>query len=331
MIDYSKLLIFLIACLSFSPVVAQDTRCLQFLGIPLEGPVDSVTAKLREQGFTEWGTSENKTEQHFRGSFYGIRSKLIISCDEKNRFVTSAYVTIGPYASKMLFNRNLIYYKNKLTEEYGEMTERGGAYYHVGDYGVVKLSEMANDTGTYDIKVFFFCTAPYYKDVLNFGLRGNVMEVVTDNPVMENPVEQFDKTGRTLQSDLVERQYDPYGYLVEAKMLEQSGHSLLSYSYDSDFRLRRRILTNEATGIRSVNEYTYSDDGEIESQSQKVFNKENTLVLSILLKYTYDEDDYDDNGNWTHATVELVYWEKQTGTQSSTLTQTRRISYWDEE
>lgn len=326
-----QLLFFLLFLLSCS-AGAQDTRCLHILGIPMEGPVDSVTSKLRQQGFTDWGTSSDETEQHFRGSYYGIRCKLIVSCDAKTRFVTSAYITVGPYGSKTLFNRNFIYYKNKLTEEYGEMSERNGAWYYVGDYGLVKLSDIENETGSHDIKVFLFCTAPYYKDIYNLGLRGNVMEVVTDNPVMENPVEQFDRTGRTQQTDLIERQYDEYGYLREAKMQEQNGkNSLLTYSYDDLFRLRRRVLTNEDSGLRSVNEYTYNDDDELLSQSQKVFDKQDNCILSILLKYAYDENDYDDNGNWTRATVELVYWEKQSGTQKSTLTQTRKISYWEDE
>ena len=311
---------------------AHDTRCLRLLGIPLEGPVDSVASKLHRQGFTDWGTSSDETELHFRGSYYGIRCKLIVSCDAKTRFVTSAYITIGPYGSKTLFNRNFIYYKNKLTEEYGEMSERNGAWYYIGEYGMVKLSDSENETGAHDIKVFLFCTAPYYKDVLNLGLHGNVMEVVTDNPVMESPVEQFDRNGQTQQADLIERQYNEYGYLMEAKMQEQEGqYSLLTYSYDNQFRLRRRVLTNKESGLRSVNEYTYNDDDEILSQSQKVFDKQDKCILSILLKYTYGEDDYDDNGNWTRATVELVYWEKDTGTQTSKLTQTRKISYWEDE
>jgi hypothetical protein len=149
---------------------------------------------------------------------------------------------------------------------------------------------------------------------------------------MESPVEQFDRNGQTQQADLIERQYNEYGYLMEAKMQEQEGqYSLLTYSYDNQFRLRRRVLTNKESGLRSINEYTYNDDDEILSQSQKVFDKQDKCILSILLKYTYGEDDYDDNGNWTRATVELVYWEKDTGTQTSKLTQTRKISYWEDE
>ncbi len=327
------LLTFLLFLLLAAGAKAQpkgDIRCLQFMGIPLEGPADSVAAQLKQLGFTEWGMSDDQSEQHFRGSFYGLRSKLILSSDVKTGFVTSVYVSNGPYGSKPLFNRNLTYYQNKLEQDYGKLTLRNDAYYHVNDYGIVKLSGVVNETGSQDIKVFFFCTAPYYKDVFNFGLRGNVMEVVTDNPVMENPVEQFDRTGRTQQSDLVDRCYDRYGYLTEARMKETTGYSVLSYEYDDQFRLSRRTLTNEVSGLRSVNEYTYNEDGDIATQSQKVFDKTDTCVLSILLKYSYDEDDYDDNGNWTRSTVELVYWEKDGGTQTSSLVQTRKISYWDD-
>lgn len=325
------LLLWLLPC---CPARAQqtDTHCLLFQGIPLEGPVDSVAAKLKLQGFTEWGTSDDETEHHFRGNIYGLRGKLIVSSDAKTGFVTSAFVTVGPWASRPLFNRNMTYFINKLTSDYGKLTQRNDAYYYIDDYGMVKLSEAPGETGANSIKIFFFATAPYYKDAANMGLRGSVMEVVTDNPVMENPVEQFSRTGQTRQSDLLERSYDAYGYLKEAKMQEPSGqYSLLTYAYDQELRLQRRTLVNASTGIRSVVEYTYNDDDEIATQSQKVFDGEDNCVLSILLTYTYGEDDYDDNGNWTRATVELVYWEQGSGTQTSTLTQTRRISYWEDD
>ncbi len=38
----------------------RDTRCMDFLGIPLEGPVDSFVVAMKEKGFTEWGTSDDR-------------------------------------------------------------------------------------------------------------------------------------------------------------------------------------------------------------------------------------------------------------------------------
>jgi hypothetical protein len=306
---------------------AQDTRCLRLLGIPLEGPVDSVASKLHRQGFTDWGTSSDETELHFRGSYYGIRCKLIVSCDAKTRFVTSAYITIGPYGSKTLFNRNFIYYKNKLTEEYGEMSERNGAWYYIGEYGMVKLSDSENETGAHDIKVFLFCTAPYYKDVLNLGLHGNVMEVVTENPVAEEPMMHFEPDGRLMQADMTERNYSVYGYLTKAAMLEQSGEkSLVDFLYDDEGRLVKRTLTNKATGIRSVNEYFYNDDDEIERQVQRVYDKQERPLLSITMRNSYS--DYDENDNWTKNHLSLTYWDQDNGTQQAEVEQVRTISYY---
>ena len=163
------------------------------------------------------------------------------------------------------------------------------------------------------------------------GLKGQVQEVITENPVAENDINHFDETGKLVANDLIDREYDQAGYLVRASMLENDGgKSLLTYEYDSDNCLVKRTLINPATGIRSVNEYRYNTSFEISQQSQKVFDKTDTCVLSILLKYSYDEDDYDDNGNWTRSTVELVYWEKDGGTQTSSLVQTRKISYWED-
>ena len=306
-----------------------DSHCLDFMGIPLEGSPDSLVTALKRVGFTEWGTSEDGEGLHFRGDFYGVRSKLMVSLDEETKMVSSAYVTVGPYRTKDMFQRNYQYFLLKMQREYGQFSARGDAFYCVGDYGIVKISNEQTATGSYEIKVFFFNTAPFYKDAASIGLKGSVMEVMTENPVAENSMEHYDKLGRIVQPDIVERQYNQYGYLLKAEMKEASGeNSLLEYVYDRRHRLVKRTLTNRASGITYVNEYVYNDEDELTTQRQKAFDDKRNCVLSITLDNSYD--DYDDNGNWTKNSLKLTYWDPDSGTQHATVVQKRSISYWED-
>jgi hypothetical protein len=78
-----------------------------------------------------------------------------------------------------------------------------------------------------------------------------------------------------------------------------------------------------------VNEYTYNDDGEIKTQSQKVFDKTNECILSINMKNEYT--DHDDEGNWTRNELKLMYWEKGRQARNMNVVQTRTISYGEGE
>ena len=83
-----------------------DPRSLPLMGIPLEGSIDSLNTRLTEAGFTEWGRSDDGEDFYYRGKFYGIRAKLLVSISTKTRLVESAYVTIGPYGTKALLEKN---------------------------------------------------------------------------------------------------------------------------------------------------------------------------------------------------------------------------------
>jgi hypothetical protein len=300
------------------------------MGMPLEGLPDSVSAALVRMGFTPWGTDEDNGDLSFRGNFYGIRSKLLIGCDEDSKLVTSAYVTIGPYRTKEAYDRNLRYFIMKLQKDYGTFSLRSGAYFNIGDYGLIKVSGEDNETGIKNIKVFFFNTSPFYKDAAIRGLNGNVMEVATTNPVAEEAVEHFDRQGRLVQEELTERQYDVYGYLLTAKMKEEKGgYSTLVFTYDDNYRLKRRTLTNTEAGIRYVNEYTWNDDDEITMQTQKVFDKNNECVMSLILKNQYDKRD--SKYNWTQNTLKLTYWDPKSESQQTPVLQKRTVSYWEDE
>lgn len=307
---------------------ATDHRCLHLQDIPLQGPADSLVVALEAAGFTPWGEADDGSMLHFRGNYYGIRCKLVVNVDETTGFVSSASIANGPYRTAELYDRNYRYFLLKLQQDYGEFTARSAAYYKVTDYGVVKIGDEITGTGSREIQIFFLPTMPFYKDAVTLGLRGNVMEVATENPVAENPVEHFDKVGRLIQSDMTDRYYNGAGYLVSATMKEATGEkSSLQFEYDDQLRLVRRTLTNESAGIRYVNDYVYDDDDEVTSQSQKVFNSQGECVLSLLLDNHYEE--YDDNGNWTLNRLKVTYWEKETGTQQVETQQRRTISYYE--
>lgn len=328
-----KTLLALLLLLSASVAVQaerrQDSRCISFMGLPLEGPIDSLSNQLKKIGFTEWGASDDGDGLHFRGNYYGIRGKLFVAADAQSGLVSSASVTAGPYSNSSNKEKNLGYFLRRLQQDYGAFTRRNGAYYCVDDYGIVKLSDIENDNGTWELKVFYYATAAYYKDALSRGLKGRVMEVVTDNPVAENPVEQYNRDGQLVNRDVQERQYDEYGYLQQAVMPEKDGQqSQLTYTYDTNDRLVKRTLTNNSVGIRSVNEYTYDEDENIVSQSQKVFDRTGQCVMSINLQNEFLA--YDDNGNWTRNSLKLIYWDKDSGTQQSTAIQKRTITYWED-
>lgn len=313
-------------CMTGGAEGRKDSRSIDFLGIPLEGPADSVASHLERQGFAAWGTSDDGL--HFRGNYYGIRAKLFVGTDPQTGMVNSASVTLGPYSAKSNLERNLNYFLLRLQRDYGSFTLRNGAYYNIDANGIIKLSDAVSDTGTQEVKVFYYSTSTFYKDALSRGLKGHVMEVVTDNPVAEDPIEHYDREGRLVNKELTDRQYDDCGYLRRALMSEKDGgQSTLDYTYDTDDRLVKRTLTNEAAGIRYVNEYTYDDDENIVSQSQKVFDKSGQCVMTINLQNDFQE--FDDNGNWTRNTLKLLYWDKDSGTQQNTAEQRRTISYWE--
>lgn len=306
----------------------RDTRCMDFMGIPLEGPVDSFVVALKEKGFTEWGNSDDLEDLFFRGNYYGIRAKVMVNVQLTTRFVQSVYVTIGPYRTKEMLSRNHTYFLNKLEKEYGGFVTRGGADYFFGTYGDIKVSETQNNSGTTDLNFFYMPSTPYYKDAILLGLKGHVQEVITENAVAENPMERFAKNGKMENPDITERQYDTYGYLRQGKMLERTGMSVIDYEYDKRNRLVKRTLTNKAVNITYVNEYIYDDNDEILNLSQKVYDETNECVMSINMRNNYEA--HDDVGNWTRNALSIVYWEKDAQSQSTNVTQTRKIRYWEE-
>ena len=295
--------------------VDTDAKCISIMKVPLEGPDSVFVPALVGVGFVEQHPADAEPDTYyFAGDFYGIKSKLMACVDEKTKLLSDVTVTCGPYRTYELFDRNRKYLIGKL---------------HLNDYGYIQQSHQTDADGAKTLRYFYLNSTPYYKDATHLGLKGQVQEVITQNPVMEEEILHFDTTGRLEAADMVERKYNHHGYLVSASMMEaDGGKSLLTFEYDSDNCLVKRTLVNPATGIRSVTDYRYNTDFEITQQSYKAFNKENECVISYTIKN--DLSERDDNGNWTVNKAQLTYWEKDQRTQIIAVNQSRVISYWDE-
>ena len=304
-----------------------DPHSLRLMGTAIEGSVDSVRQQLVANGFKEWGQSDDGEDLYFRGNFYGIRAKLILSHSVETRLVTSAYVTIGPYSTEAMLTKNLQYFLYKLQKEHGEFSQRDDTYFFLDDFGSIKLSIANNDNGSRDIRVFYFPNTAFYKDAVCLGFHGPVQEVVTENAVAEEQFMHFLQNGQLENPDLTHRQYNRYGYLESAQMTEQTGHSMVQYEYDDDFRLKRRILTNTEANITYVNEYNFNLQGDIITQYQKVYDKNKECILTITMHNNYLTRD--EQGNWTSNSLTFSYWEKGQQSQQTTVLQKRTITYWE--
>lgn len=308
-----------------------DAKCISIMGAPLEGPDSVFIPLLEEVGFAQTHPEEEEADTYyFSGDFYGIKSNLMVNVDENTKLLTSALVSCGPYRTRELYDRNKKYLLGKIQREWGNFSAKGdGSLYLLNDYGYIQESQIIHENGSNSIRYFYLNSSPYYKDAANMGLRGQVQEVITQNPVMEGDILHFEEMGKISDDGLVDRKYNSLGYLVSAAMIEQNGeHSQLTYEYDSDNCLTKRTLVNQSSGIRSVCDYRYNTTFDIVQQSQKVFDKNNECILSITMKN--DLSERDDNGNWTKNKAQLTYWEKGQRTQIIQVEQTRVISYWDE-
>ena len=304
-----------------------DPRSISLMDIPIEGPLDTLRQSLLAAQFAEWGQSEDGEDFYFRGNFYGFRSKLMVSVAPESKMVTSAYVTIGPYSTQKMLDKNLQYFLYKLQKDHGTFSQRDDSWFYIDDFGSIKLSIVDNENGSRDIRVLYLPTVAYYKDALSMGLRGDIQEVVTENAVAEDQFMHFHGNGQIENADLVDRVYDRYGYLLRARMKEKEGFSTIEYAYDDSYRLTKRTLTNEEAGISYVNSYTYNDQDEVLSQHQKVFDKNGECIMTINMNNNYITRD--DNGNWTSNSLTLTYWEKGSVTQNTTVLQRRTLSYWE--
>ena len=301
------------------------------MGVPLEGPDSVFLPALESVGFVQVQPEEPEPDTYYlEGDFYGIKSSVMVTVNDKTKLLSDAVVTCGPYRTRDLYDRNQKYLIGRLQREWGNFKAKGdGSLYMLNNYGYIRQSTGLDEEGRHAIRYYYLNTSPYYKDASNMGLKGLVQEVITSNPVFENDMEHFSETGQVANDELIDREYDSRGYLIRAAMMEKNGgKSRLTYEYDSDGCLVKRTLVNASSGLRSVYEYRYNTSYEITQQSMKAFNKENECIVSISMKN--DLQERDDNDNWTVNKMQLTTWQKGQRTQIETYEQVRTISYWDE-
>ncbi len=308
-----------------------DPKCISLMGVPLEGPDSVFLPALESVGFVQVQPEEPEPDTYYlEGDFYGIKSSVMVTVNDKTKLLSDAVVTCGPYRTRDLYDRNQKYLIGRLQREWGNFKAKGdGSLYMLNNFGYIRQSTGLDEEGRHAIRYYYLNTSPYYKDASNMGLKGLVQEVITSNPVFENDMEHFSETGQVANDELIDREYDSRGYLIRAAMLEKNGgKSRLTYEYDSDGCLVKRTLVNASSGLRSVYEYRYNTSYEITQQSMKAFNKENECIVSISMKN--DLQERDDNDNWTVNKMQLTTWQKGQRTQIETYEQVRTISYWDE-
>ena len=173
-----------------------EMRCIQLQGVPLEGPLDSVRTQLQTAEWTEWGQSDDGEDYYFRGKFYGLRAKLLVSIAPTSKLLTSAYVSIGPYSTEAMLTKNLQFFLYKLKQDHGNFVERDGAWVYMDDFASVKVSIIENDNGSRDIRVLYLPMGAYYKDAISMGLHGPVQEIVTENALSEDQFMRFSEDGQ---------------------------------------------------------------------------------------------------------------------------------------
>ena len=322
-----SLLILLMLAVSASGQPATDPRSVRMMGIPIEGPLDSLRQALQAAEFSEWGQSDDGEDYYFRGNFYGFRAKLMISVAPETKYVRSAYVTVGPYGTQKMLEKNMQYFLYKMQQDHGRFTQRDESWFYMDDFGSIKLSVSDTDTGARELRILFLPTSAYYKDAQSMGLRADVQEVVTENALAEENFMHFNGNGQLENPDLIDREYDRFGYLRRARMREQNGFSTVEYTYDDSYRLVKRTLTNDDAGISYINDYTYNDQDEVLTQQQKVFDKNGECLMTVNMRNNYITRD--DSGNWTSNTLSLTYWEKGGKTQQTTVLQKRTLTYWE--
>jgi len=309
-----------------------DPKCVTMMDAPLEGADSAFIPALKSVGFVPVeNDDEEEGTYHFTGDFYGIKdARLEVTVNDKTKLLSEATVTCGPYRTRELYERNQKYLLGKLQREWGNFKAKGdGSLYILTDYGYIRQSITLHENGAHSITYYYLNMAPYYKDVSNMGLKGFVQEVITENPVAENPIEHFDEMGKIESTELTDRKYNQVGYLISAAITDGGEKKLITYEYNDEGNLKRTIQTNTVSGLKLVTEYKWNDDGEMVQQSQKAFDKTNECIMSVTMKY--DIQERDDNDNWTKTNLHITNWLKGQRAQTMEVVQTRTISYWDED
>ena len=75
-----------------------DERCIDLMGVPLEGPDSAFVPALKSIGLEPFTPEDpDPGDYYFRGEFYGIKANFVVSTDEKTGLLSTVLVTSGPY------------------------------------------------------------------------------------------------------------------------------------------------------------------------------------------------------------------------------------------
>lgn len=320
------LLLWLCGPLPMPAQVFTDPHSLSLMDCPLEGPDSVFLPNLKGIGFEPMTVEDGEPgTYYFHGSYYGLKARLVVSTSTDTRLLSTALVSLGPYSTYALFDKNQKYLLRKIQQDHGNLYAKGdGSLHKLTTKGYVRFSNTIDADKSRNIQVLYLTQGHYFKDALNMGLFGNVREVVTENPVSERRTERFEASGRLVDPELIHREYAIAGYLLSASTEEGD---TIGYEYDEDLRLLRRTARDTVSGDRIVTEYTYDADGRISTRRQRIYDT--TGQCSLTMTQENDYSAFDDHGNWTHNRLHYTYDRNDGAPQQMELEQTRTISYWE--
>ena len=160
-----------------------DPKSISIMGVPLEGPDSVFIPALDSAGVKQVHPEEPEPyTYYFEGDFYGIKSTMMITVNEKTKLLSDAVVTCGPYRTRDLYDRNQKYLLGRLQREWGNFKAKGdGSLYMLNSYGYIRQSTGLDEEGRHAIRYYYLNSSPYYKDVSNMGLKGFVQEVIGES------------------------------------------------------------------------------------------------------------------------------------------------------
>ena len=83
-----------------------DPKSISIMGVPLEGPDSVFIPALDSAGVKQVHPEDPEPyTYYFEGDFYGIKSTMMITVNEKTKLLSDAVVTCGPYRTRDLYDR----------------------------------------------------------------------------------------------------------------------------------------------------------------------------------------------------------------------------------
>lgn len=130
-----------------SAVYAMAQEHLSFKGIPIEGSMTSFCQKLKDQGLTEIGTTNNVTM--FVGNFTGRQASIGVSATSNGKNVLGVIVIFDSSDEWKTLVNTYDYYKGLYTRKYGNPSDCIENNPSRHDSNTFLMSELAKGTVNY--------------------------------------------------------------------------------------------------------------------------------------------------------------------------------------